>query len=56
MSLVDFSQPISAILRESTKQAHEDVEHSAGAVALLSGQLSKEEYVRFLIVLWHVYE
>ncbi|KAJ7601223.1 hypothetical protein C8J56DRAFT_1010751 [Mycena floridula] len=56
MSILDFSLPISDLLRESTKQAHDEIEHSAGAIALLKGELPKEEYVRFLVILWHIYD
>lgn len=34
---------------------HREVETSEGAKALLSGKVTKEEYVRFLMMLWHVY-
>lgn len=54
-STIDFSGPMSEILRECTKEAHTKVEASAGAAALLAGEVSKEEYVRFLMMLWHVY-
>lgn len=52
----DFSQPISTILREGTHDAHEGAQTSEGAGWLTRGELDKEEYVRFLMVLWHVYE
>ncbi|KAF9262847.1 hypothetical protein L218DRAFT_902911 [Marasmius fiardii PR-910] len=52
---MDYSGPMSEILRECTKDAHNKVETSAGAATLLAGEVSKEEYVRFLMMLWHVY-
>ncbi|KAL0579867.1 hypothetical protein V5O48_002114 [Marasmius crinis-equi] len=52
---IDYSRPLSDVLRESTKEAHQSIEASSGASLLLSGKLSKEEYVRFLMMLWHVY-
>ncbi|KAJ8080222.1 hypothetical protein PM082_017052 [Marasmius tenuissimus] len=55
MSSIDYSLPLSDVLRESTKEAHQSIEASNGATLLLSGKLSKEEYVRFLMMLWHVY-
>ncbi|KAK7028849.1 hypothetical protein VNI00_014862 [Paramarasmius palmivorus] len=54
-SSIDFSRPLSDVLRECTKEAHQHIETSAAATALLSGQVTKEEYVRFLMMLWHVY-
>ncbi|KAG7088175.1 hypothetical protein E1B28_012194 [Marasmius oreades] len=54
-STIDFSRPMSEILRECTKEAHNKVEASAGAAALLAGEVSKGDYVRFLMMLWHVY-
>jgi len=55
MSVVDLSQPLSDVLREGTKKAHEEVEVSPAASAMLRGELDKEEYVRFLMMLWHIY-
>ncbi|ESK90518.1 heme oxygenase [Moniliophthora roreri MCA 2997] len=54
-STIDFSRPLSDVLRECTKEAHENIEASAAATALLSGKVTKEEYIRFLMMLWHVY-
>jgi heme oxygenase len=53
---IDFSQPISAILSESTRQVHETVEESAAAVSILRGQLSQDDYTRFQMMLWHIYK
>jgi hypothetical protein len=53
---IDTSLPISTLLREGTKVAHEKAEKSEGAAWLLRGELDREEYVRFLMMLWHVYE
>ncbi|KAJ7867974.1 hypothetical protein B0H13DRAFT_2064844 [Mycena leptocephala] len=55
MSVVDLSQPLSDVLREGTKKAHEEVEVSPAAATMLRGELDKEEYVRFLMMLWHIY-
>ncbi|KAG8905422.1 hypothetical protein FRB99_008968 [Tulasnella sp. 403] len=54
-SKLDLSQPVSVLLKESTKIAHEKAETSDGAKALLSGALPRDEYIRFLFALWHVY-
>ncbi|KAJ7451625.1 hypothetical protein FB451DRAFT_1101070 [Mycena latifolia] len=55
MSVIDLSQPLSDIVREGTKKAHEEVEVSPAAAAMLRGELDKEEYARFLMMLWHIY-
>ncbi|KAF8139180.1 hypothetical protein K438DRAFT_1880397 [Mycena galopus ATCC 62051] len=56
MSVIDLSLPLSDVLREGTKQAHEEVEVSPAASAMLRGALDKEEYIRFLMMLWHIYD
>lgn len=53
---VDWSQPISTLLKAGTATAHEKAEHSEGAGWLTRGELDREEYVRFLMMLYHVYE
>jgi Heme oxygenase len=56
MSPIIDSQPLAALLRESTQNIHGTAESSPGAIALLSGRLRKEEYVRYLMMLWYIYE
>ena len=56
MSTIDFSQPLATLLSESTRQAHEKTEKSYGATAMVSGELSKDEYIRQLMMLWFIYE
>ncbi|CDO77145.1 hypothetical protein BN946_scf184657.g20 [Trametes cinnabarina] len=56
MSAIDLSQPVANILRQGTAAAHERAEHSQGAKWLARGELDKEEYVRFLMMLWHIYD
>lgn len=51
----DFSLPMASLLRIGTSKAHEAAEHSQGGVRLVKGELDKEEYVYFLMMLWHVY-
>lgn len=55
MSTIDYSLPLATLLRESTHEAHELVAKSEGAKVLLSGQLERELYIRYLMMLWHVY-
>lgn len=56
MSVIDLSLPLSDVVREGTKKAHEEVEVSPAASAMLRGELDKEEYARFLMMLWHIYK
>jgi len=53
---VDLSLPLSIVVREATKVAHENVRLSPIAGALFRGQLPREYYVRYLMLLWHIYE
>lgn len=55
-TVTDLSLPIADILRKGTAEAHERAEHSQGAKWLARGELDKEEYVRFLMMVYHVYE
>ncbi|KAI0632322.1 hypothetical protein C8Q77DRAFT_1125052 [Trametes polyzona] len=55
-SVIDLSQPVANILRQGTAAAHERAEHSQGAKWLARGELDKEEYVRFLMMLYHIYD
>lgn len=52
----DLDLPIADLLRAGTAAAHHNVEHSKGAIALTKGELDRDEYVRFLIMLYNVYE
>ncbi|VDB88519.1 unnamed protein product [Peniophora sp. CBMAI 1063] len=54
-SSFDLSLPIADLLRQGTAQAHHSAETSSGAGWLTRGELDREEYVRFLIMLYHVY-
>ncbi|KAL1950691.1 hypothetical protein VTO73DRAFT_5815 [Trametes versicolor] len=55
-AVVDLSLPVADILRKGTSAAHERAEHSQGAKWLARGELDKEEYVRFLMMVYHVYD
>lgn len=55
LSSLDLSLPLSSLLKEGTKIAHADAEHSPGAIALATGTLELSEYVRYLTFLWVVY-
>ncbi|KAF8895607.1 hypothetical protein BD779DRAFT_1500478 [Infundibulicybe gibba] len=56
MSNTDWTQPLATLLRNSTFEAHEEVAHSPNAMLMLSGKLERDEYVRYLMMLWYVYE
>jgi heme oxygenase (biliverdin-producing, ferredoxin) len=51
---LDLSLPLANLLRTGTATAHADAEK--GARWLARGELDKDEYIRFLMMLWHVYE
>lgn len=51
----DFSLPMATLLRIGTSKAHDEV-NSLGGIRLLRGELDKEEYVCFLMILWYIYE
>ena len=53
---LDLDLPISTLLREGTKRAHVQAENSAGAEALVKGELPLKEYIKWLAILWRVYE
>lgn len=52
---IDYSQPIAVLLRTSTVRAHQAVESSNAAVKLLRGELPRDEYIYFMMLLWKVY-
>jgi len=56
MASVDYSKPLAILIRESTIEIHDTVATSVGAKLLLSGSLSREEYARYMMILWHIYE
>jgi len=42
-------------LKTGTAKIHEEVEKSRGAGCLSNGELDREEYIRYLMVFWHIY-
>jgi len=46
---------VATLLRDGTAIAHENTANSKEAGWLTRGELDKDEYVRFLIILWHIY-
>ncbi|TXT09105.1 hypothetical protein VHUM_02579 [Vanrija humicola] len=53
---LDFASPVSELLRKGTQRAHVAAEHSGGATALTNGELELQEYIRWLAILWRVYD
>ncbi|BEI81080.1 hypothetical protein CcaverHIS002_0202400 [Cutaneotrichosporon cavernicola] len=53
---LDMSRPVSELLRKGTQRAHTNAENSDGATALTAGKLEMREYVRWLGILWRVYD
>lgn len=52
----DLAQPLSKVLRAATKDVHTEIESTDAASLLTHGRLSREEYVRYLMMLYYVYE
>ncbi|KAF8518547.1 heme oxygenase-like protein [Hysterangium stoloniferum] len=55
MNGVDLSEEVSDLLRKETRAAHKNADNTEAAVSLARGDLDKDEYIRYLIILWHVY-
>jgi hypothetical protein len=52
---VDYSQPLAILLRANIMELHDSIANSRAAKALGEGKLPKQEYVRLLMMLWHIY-
>jgi len=55
VSDVDFSLSAGTLLRVGLKSVHDSIAQSESAVQLVRGELHKDEYVRYLMMLWHLY-
>lgn len=53
---VDLSKPVAVILPESTATVHDIINKSAEVRWLMRGELDRDEYVRYLMMLHCVYE
>ena len=51
---VDMAQPTSVVLRVGTIKIHEEV--TKNGTRFIRGELAKDEYIRFLMMLWHIYK
>ncbi|TFL02521.1 hypothetical protein BDV98DRAFT_547013 [Pterulicium gracile] len=54
--MIDWTQPLSALLKDGTTEAHERIENTAGAGYLTRAELDKVDYSRYLMILWHIYD
>lgn len=52
----DLSQPLADLLPLATKDAHRDIEGMPAAIQLTRGEISREGYIQYLMMLYHVYE
>ncbi|KAF8630923.1 hypothetical protein AX17_005280 [Amanita inopinata Kibby_2008] len=55
MSQIDYTQPLAALLRNSTLEVHDEVANMPGVKMLTRGELPKDAYVQYLMMLWHIY-
>ena len=53
---LDLNKLMSVVLREGTIAIHDEINGSPATRLLTSGDLAKSEYIRFLFMLWHIYE
>ncbi|KAF8349192.1 heme oxygenase 1 [Amanita rubescens] len=53
--VADYSEPLTTLLRTNIMGVHDSISNSHAAKALSAGKLPKQEYVRLLMMLWHVY-
>lgn len=52
---VDFTAPLSVLLHQTSVTVHDANERGTERGWLTSGRLDKEEYVRYLMMLYNVY-
>lgn len=50
------TQSVSSILRAATQGTHDEISKSKTATYLTNGELHREEYIRYLMMLWHIYK
>ena len=53
---IDLTQPVSIVLKQGTNKAHDSAQQSEGASWLTKGLLDRDEYIRYLMILFLVYE
>ena len=52
----DYTLSLPVLLRGATKSIHDDTAGLESVGWLTRGELSKEEYARYLMMLYHIYE
>ena len=52
---VNFTLPMATVIRDGTAKVHDDAQRNPGAFWLVKGALDKNQYIRLLMALWHVY-
>ncbi|CAE6446704.1 unnamed protein product [Rhizoctonia solani] len=55
LSPLDFSRPISTLVWTSSKKVHDEITKMPYTIRLTRGELSKEEYVFYAMILYRVY-
>jgi len=53
---LDYNQPISVLLKMGTANVHEAAHRSEAVSRLVRGQLTRDQYVLYLFMLWRVYD
>jgi len=56
LAILDFTKPMSELLKEGTEALHTAIGNLEGAKLLTGGELSSREYTRLLFMLWHIYD
>lgn len=51
-----MTQSASSLLKAGTTKVHEEIRNSEGALYLTNGELDRGEYIRYLMMLWHIYK
>ncbi|GAA95911.1 uncharacterized protein L969DRAFT_43258 [Mixia osmundae IAM 14324] len=52
----DTNEPLSNLLRQATVLAHDQVMRPPVVNDLITGRIARKEHVRYLMMLWHVYD
>ncbi|KAF8635909.1 hypothetical protein AX15_000087 [Amanita polypyramis BW_CC] len=53
---LDYSQPLAPLLHTGISEIHESITSSPSRGVLFRGGLPKDEYVRYLMMLWYIYQ
>ena len=50
-----MAKPTSSISMTGTRKIHDEITNGKGASHLTKGELDRDEYTRYLMMLWHIY-